>query len=253
MSSSISILKALTQAGIGSRRVAADAIRSGRVEVNGPVVESFSYPVNMNVDNISIDGQPIKLEPLQPVYLLLNKPSGVLSTTRDDRGRTTVIDILPDKYRRLGLHPIGRLDKDSTGLLLLTNDGDLTHRLAHPRFENEKEYLVSIKASLRPDEKRRLEHGIELEDGLTHPATVKGVDIRPFNYSITIHEGRKRQVRRMFKALGYRVLALKRVRMGSIQLGSLADGAICELTTHELGELMPGRSAVSKSGFTQKE
>lgn len=243
---SIPVLKALTRAGIGPRRSMADAIRSGRVQVNGKVVEDFSHPVDTDKDRILVDKHAIELKPLKPVYLLLNKPRGVLTTTSDDRGRTTVLDILPDKYRHPGLHPIGRLDKDSTGLLLLTNDGDLTHLLAHPRFEHEKEYLVSISARLSPAGKRRLEDGIELKDGTTHAAKVNEVHVKPFNYSITVHEGRKRQVRRMFKRLGYEVLALKRIRIGSVRLGDLKDGELRELTDQELSELIPGRTEIAR-------
>jgi len=169
---------------------------------------------------------------------VLNKPSGIMSTTSDERGRRTVIDILPEKYRHLRLYPVGRLDKDSTGLLLLTNDGELTNRLTHPRFEQEKEYLVSISDKLKTEEERKLEQGIELEDGLTHPAAIKEVDLPPFNYSITIHEGRKRQVRRMFESLGHPVLALKRIRLGSLNLGKLKEGEIRELSAKEVKTLL---------------
>ncbi|UCC60856.1 MAG: rRNA pseudouridine synthase [Dehalococcoidia bacterium] len=232
------ILKALTRAGVGPRRSMADAIRSGRVEVNGEVIEDFGHPVDTDMDHILIDKCPIELKPPKLVYLLLHKPRGVLTTTRDDRGRKTVLDILPTKYRQPGLHPIGRLDKDSTGLLLLTNDGDLTHRLAHPRFKHEKEYLISIRARLNPAEKRRLERGIELEDGTTLVAKVKEVHSKPFNYSITLHEGRKRQVRRMFKHLGFEVLALRRIRVGNVLLGDLPEGKLRELTSQEASELI---------------
>ncbi len=232
------LIKALAQAGVGPRRQLVDAIRQGRVKVNGKVVEDFRYPLNVETDHVSIDKQPVDLRPRQAVYLLLNKPKGVLSTTSDERGRRTVLDILPEDYRHLRLHPVGRLDKDSTGLLLLTNDGELTHRLTHPSFEHEKHYLVSINARLPASEKRRLEQGLELGDGTTHRAIVKEVQAKPFNYSITIHEGRKRQVRRMFQHLGHRILALKRVRMGSIQLGGLREGEIRELSAQEVQALL---------------
>ena len=247
--SSTPVLKALTKAGIGPRRQLADAIREGRVKVNGKVVEDFSYPVNLEMDRISIDGRLVNLKPKQKVYLMLNKPKGVMSTTSDERGRSTVIDILPENYRHLRLHPVGRLDKDSTGLLLLTNDGELTYRLTHPSFEHEKEYLVSINARLKESEKRRLEHGLKLEDGTTHRATVKEVDAKPFNYSITIHEGRKRQVRRMFEHLGLRVPALKRVRMGSIRLGDLREGEARKLSAREVSMLLGDKADGAESSF----
>ena len=236
------LLKVLTRAGIGSRRRMADAIKQGRVEINGEVVEDFSYPVNKETDRLSIDGNPIELIRQQVVYLLLNKPKGVMSTIIDERGRRTVLDIIPKKYLHLRLYPVGRLDKDSTGLLLLTNDGALTYRLTHPKFEQGKEYLVYIDSKLKPKGKRELEQGIKLEEGMTYPATVKEVKSSPpFNYSITIHEGRKRQVRRMFNALGHRVLALKRVRMGKLSLGNLKEGATLELSSREIRTLLSGQ------------
>ncbi len=145
--SSTSLLKALAEAGIGSRRWLADAIRQGRVEINGEVAEDFRCPVNVETDRILVGGRLVDLKPRKPVYLMLNKPKDVLSTTSDERGRRTAIDILPEKYRHLRLYPVGRLDKDSTGLLLLTNDGELTYQLTHPRFEREKEYLVLLDAN----------------------------------------------------------------------------------------------------------
>jgi 23S rRNA pseudouridine2605 synthase len=232
------LLKALAEAGIGSRRWLADAIKQGRVKVNGEIAEDFRHPVKVEADRISISGQSVDLKPQQLVYLVLNKPKGIMSTTSDERGRRTVLDILPEKYRHLRLYPVGRLDKDTTGLLLLTNDGELTNLLTHPRFEHEKEYLVSIARKLRPEEKRKLEQGIELEDGPTHPTVVKEIETPPFNYSITIHEGRKRQVRRMFHSLGHPVLALKRVRQGSLNLGKLKEGETRELSARETKALL---------------
>ncbi len=240
------LLKTLTEAGIGSRRWLADAIRQGRVEINGKAVEDFRYPVNVATDRVLINGQVVDLKPRKVVYLMLNKPRGVLSTTSDERGRRTVTDILPEKYRHLRLYPAGRLDKDSTGLLLLTNDGEFTYQLTHPKFEHEKEYLVLIDGRLQPGKKRELEQGIKLEDGMTYPAIVREVKGYPsFNYSITIHEGRKRQVRRMFERLGYRVLALRRIRIGSFSLGDLKEGEVRELSAREAQALLSSGSAYS--------
>ncbi|MFA5055154.1 MAG: pseudouridine synthase [Dehalococcoidia bacterium] len=237
--SSISLLKALTEAGAGPRRRMADAIMRGSVRVNGAVVSDLRHAVDIDNDRITVDGQKVDIKSRQLIYLMLNKPAGVLSTVRDERGRKTVIDILPVKYRRLGLHPVGRLDKDSTGLLLMTNDGEFTYRLTHPKFEKEKEYLLQIGAILKPHEVRALEKGIELEDGMTRGAVVRSIkSTPPFNYSITLHEGRKRQVRRMFASLGYRVIALKRVREGSVALGELGEGCVRELSVEEVGRLL---------------
>jgi 23S rRNA pseudouridine2605 synthase len=235
---SVPLLKALTEAGVGSRRRIADAIKNGRVEVNGEPVEDFRHPVNPETDRVSVYGKLVDLKPRQVVYLMVNKPAGIITTTSDERGRKTVLDILPEKYRQLRLYPVGRLDKDSTGLLLLTNDGELTYRLTHPKFEHEKEYLIHIEGSLKPDEKRKLEKGFELEDGMTYPVVVKEIKSPPpFNYSITMHEGRKRQVRRMLANLGYQVLAIKRIRMGNLNLGNLKEGATRELNPEEVRAL----------------
>jgi len=217
----------------------ADAIMKGLVRVNGVVVSDLRYAVDIDKDSVTVDGHMVDIKPKQFVYLMLNKPAGVLSTVKDERGRRTVIDILPAKYRDMGLYPVGRLDKDSTGLLLLTNDGYLTYRLTHPKFEYEKEYLVQIDCSLKTEEVRVLEEGLELEDGVTREAVVKPIrSVLPFNYSITLHEGRKRQVRRMFAAMGYRVLALQRIREGSIVLGDLGEGQVRELSAGEVGGVL---------------
>ncbi len=217
----------------------AEAIKHDRVLVNGQVVEDFRHPVNIETDLVVVDGRKINLKPEPVVTLLLHKPAGVLSTARDERGRRTVIDLLPGEYRRRRLYPVGRLDKDSTGLLLLTNDGELAYQLTHPRFEIEKEYLLHIADDLKSEAKRRLETGIRLEDGMTHPAKVKKVTSRPpFNYSLAIHEGRKRQVRRMLESLGHHVIALKRTRMGNLKLGDLPEGNLRELTARERRALL---------------
>jgi 23S rRNA pseudouridine2605 synthase len=212
------------------------------VEVNGKKVEDFRYPVNVETDRVTVSGKAVSLRPEKLVYLLVNKPRGIISTTSDERGRQAVLEILPQKLRKLRLYPVGRLDLDSTGLLLLTNDGDLTYRLTHPRFEHEKEYLVQIEGSLNPGQKKKLEEGLELEDGMTYPAVVGEVKSSPpFNYSLTIHEGRKHQVRRMFQSLGFQVHALKRVRMGNLTLGNLKEGEARELTAKEISELRASR------------
>jgi 23S rRNA pseudouridine2605 synthase len=201
----------------------------------------FNEPVDPAGDIIAIDGKRISVTAEPLVYLMLNKPKGVISSTGDKRGAKTVIDILPQKYRRIRLYPVGRLDKDSTGLIILTNDGDSTLRLTHPRFEQEKEYLVRLGQNLNPEDKIKLEKGIHLDDGKTSPAKVKILKYPPFSYSLTIHEGRKRQVRRMFAALGYRVLELKRIRLSSLRLGTLSEGEIRELTPRQIQSLKLAR------------
>ena len=232
------LLAALTRAGIGPRRRMAAVIMGGVVTVNGEVVSDLRHPVNLERDRVSIEGRSVELRPPPPLYLMLHKPAGVVCTVSDERARRTVLDILPAEYRGMRLYPVGRLDKDSTGLLLLTNDGRLAHRLAHPRFGQEREYLVQIDSRLAVGERRRLERGIELEDGLTSTAVVREVSTRPpYSYSVTIHQGRKRQVRRMFAATGHRVLVLKRIRLGPLALGALGEGQVRELSAAEAGEL----------------
>lgn len=227
------IIKLLTAAGLGSRRKMAEAIKRGVVAVNGRIIESFTEPVDPQNDSITINGKRISTQAEPNLYLLMNKPRGIVATTSDDRGEKTVLDILPEKYRNIRLYPVGRLDKDSTGLVLLTNDGDLTYRLTHPRFEQEKEYLVRFEGTLMEEDRVKLEKGIELDDGRTAPAAIHKAP-PPFNYAVIIHEGRKHQVRRMFAALGYTVLALKRVRLGKLKLGTLAEGSVRQLNPDEV-------------------
>jgi len=235
---STTLLKALTEAGIGSRRKLADAIKHGRVKVNGQIVENFRHPLNLRKDAVSVDEIQVNLMQEKHVYLMLNKPKDCVSTTSDERGRNTVLDILPPEYRHLRLYPVGRLDKDSTGLLLLTNDGNLTYQLTHPKFEHEKEYLVQLEGKLKPDDKLKIEKGIKLEEYTASPAVIREITQHPpFNYSLTIHEGRKRQVRLMFGSMGYHVLALKRIRTGNLHLGDLPEGSFRELTSKEIKDL----------------
>ena len=234
------LIKILTEAGMGSRRRMAEAIKQGNVKVNGEIAASFNHPIDPAKDRVIFNGQAVNLKPDKIICLMLNKPEDVVSTVSDEKGRRTVLDILPDKYKRHRLYPVGRLDIDTTGLQLLTNDGDLTYRLTHPRFEYEKEYLVHIKGSLKKEEKQQLERGILLEDGMTHPAKIQEVSLSPFNYSITIHEGRKRQVRRMFERLRHSVLALRRGRIGKLSLGDLKEGEVRQLSDKEMAALLNG-------------
>lgn len=235
------MLKLMLAAGAGSRRKLAELIRTGKVRVNGIVVEDFSHQINLRKDIVTIEGRGIDLKPHKLITVMLNKPAGILSTTDDDRGRKTVIDMLPARYRNKGLYPAGRLDMGSTGLLLLTNDGELTYKLTHPKYEHEKEYLIHIDGSLKVEDKKQLETGVMLEDGITHHARIRNIKSSPpFNYSITIHEGRKRQVRRMFAELGYFIFALRRIRIGNLSLGNLQEGKIRELSSVDIKKLFSG-------------
>ena len=222
----------------------AEAIKQGRVATNGVPVASFKQAIDGVRDMLTVDGKPIKIKQTEPVYLMLNKPSGVLSTTGDERGRKTVMDLLPSEYRGRSLHPAGRLDMDSSGLLLLTNDGALTYRLTHPSFEKEKEYVLTLDHELSREDKIRFEHGIELEDGLTWPTTVRESPTERKTYYVILHEGRKRQLRRMFACLGYRVTCLKRIRMGNLLLGELPEGKMKVLSQAEIATLNASKTSV---------
>ena len=230
----VTVLKALVLAGCGSRRAMAEAIKQGRIVLNGVPVASFKQEIGGARDALTLDGKPVKIKQMEPVYLMLNKPTGVLSTTRDERGRRTVMDMLPPEYGGRNLHPVGRLDMDSSGLLILTDDGALTHRLTHPRFEKEKEYVITLDREMRAEDKARFEQGLELEDGLTWPTTVRQNPAEPKSYYVTLHEGRKRQLRRMFASLGYRVTGLKRIRIGNLLLGELPAGKTRVLSKAEV-------------------
>ena len=239
------LLKSLRDGGFGSRRDLAEAIKAGRVMVNGNIAESYSMPLS-DTDVVSLDEKVVLLAPVQKVYMMLHKPLEVISSTEDSHGRRTVLDLLPESYRKFQLFPVGRLDEDTTGLILLTNDGELAYKLTHPRFEVEKEYLVAIDGGLSVTDVEKLSAGIELDDGLSAPARLKPVLERPYNYKIIIHEGRKRIVRRLFASLGHQVRALKRIRIGSLNLGSLKETDYRRLTPFELRALQTVRTPVAK-------
>jgi 23S rRNA pseudouridine2605 synthase len=228
------VIKLLTSSGYGSRRDIAEAIKKGNVTVNGERIESFTHPVDNKKDTITLDGKRLTFNKEARVYLKLNKPKGVISSTESERGEKTVMELLPREYRQMRLYPVGRLDKDSTGLVLLTNDGELTYHLTHPRFEHAKEYLVKFEGKLTDTEKKMLEKGIDLEEGKTSPARVRPVKSGEYNYSITIHEGRKRQIRRMFASLGHSVQELKRIRIGPLKMEDLEEGETRVLTAEEI-------------------
>lgn len=222
--------KVLARTGIGSRRVCDELIADGRVTVNGEVAE-LGRRVDPDRDEIEVDGVRISVaEGL--VHYLLNKPRGVVTTASDPQGRPTVVDLVPDEPR---VFPVGRLDVDTEGLLLLTNNGELAHRLAHPSFGVEKEYVAEVRGEPTPATLRRLRQGVDLDDGRTAPAKVSLVS--PTVLRVTIHEGRNRQVRRMCDAVGHPVVRLVRVRIGPLADRRLPPGEWRELTAKELRAL----------------
>jgi 23S rRNA pseudouridine2605 synthase len=222
--------KVLARSGFGSRRVCEDLIAAGRVTVNGDVAV-LGRRVDAEADRVEVDGVPVSVrEGL--VHYLLHKPVGVVTTASDPQGRPTVVGLVPSEPR---VFPVGRLDADSEGLLLLTNDGELTHRLTHPSFGVEKEYLAEVDGEPSPADIRRLREGVELEDGMTAPARVTSV--APNVLRLTVHEGRNRQVRRMCAAVGHPVLRLVRIRIGTVTDRTLRPGEWRTLTAAELRSL----------------
>jgi 23S rRNA pseudouridine2605 synthase len=229
------LAKYLAHAGVASRRVAETMIAEGRVTVAGQVVLDPARDVDEQ-HALAVDGRPIA-GPEQLVVYALNKPLGVLSTVQDTHGRPTVVSLVGDETRRL--YPVGRLDADSSGLILLTNDGALAQRLTHPSFEVPKTYRVRVGGgTVGERELAKLRTGVRLEDGMTAPAQVRQVGQGVLE--VTIHEGRNRQVRRMCEAVGHPVIALERVAFGRLKLGTLASGASRELTEAELARLRGG-------------
>jgi 23S rRNA pseudouridine2605 synthase len=223
--------KVLATRGWGSRRVCEDLISAGRVTVNGEVAV-LGRRVDPEVDTVEVDGVPVGVRP-GLVHYLLNKPRGVVTTASDPHGRPTVVELVPAEPR---VFPVGRLDADSEGLLLLTNNGDLAQRLTHPSHGVDKEYLVEVDGGAVAQGKvRSLREGVELDDGMTAPAEVSQPS--PGVLRITIHEGRNRQVRRMCDAIGHPVRRLVRVRIGTLRDPALQPGQWRELSTAELKTL----------------
>ena len=218
----------LARAGVASRRGAEELIRAGRVRVNGEVagLATFVEPR----DTVEVDGNPIEPEPL--TYVLLHKPAGVVTTARDPQGRPTVVGLVAHERRVV---PVGRLDADTTGALLLTNDGPLAHRLMHPRYEVDKVYEAEVEGAPSDDALAQLAEGVELEDGKTSPATVERLGRS--RIELTIHEGRKHQVKRMLQAVGHPVRHLHRSRYAGLMLEGLAPGEWRELTSEEIKRL----------------
>ena len=215
----------LARAGVASRRGADELIKAGRVTVNGEPGELKTF-VGAN-DVVSLDGE--RLQPQELAYVLLHKPAGVVTTARDPQGRRTVVDLVDHPVRVV---PVGRLDADTTGALLLTNDGDLAHRLAHPRYEVDKVYEVEVEGELDDAALARLREGVDLDDGRTAPAQAR--HLGPTTLELAVHEGRKHQVKRMLAAVGHPVTRLHRSRYGGLDLEGLEPGAWRELESSEV-------------------
>ena len=219
----------LARAGVASRRKADELIKAGRVTVNGEPGRLNTFVESRDV--VRLDGDPVALEPL--AYVLLHKPAGVVTTARDPQGRPTVVGLVGHSLR---IVPVGRLDADTTGALLLTNDGELAHRLAHPRYEVEKVYEADCRTRPTDAALERLRRGVELDDGPTRPARVRRLDGN--RVELAIHEGRNRQVRRMLEAVGHPVVRLHRGRYAGLTLRGLAPGEWRELRVDEAHALV---------------
>jgi pseudouridine synthase len=232
----VRLQKVLAAAGVGSRRHCEELIGAGRVEVEGQVVRRFGARVDPETQVIRVDGKRIPARQ-DIAYLAFNKPRGVLTSMSDDRGRQTIVDFLGDHAERL-FH-VGRLDYDTEGLMLLTNDGELAHRLAHPSYEVAKTYMAEVPGPVARDLGRRLQAGVELDDGVAVADKFRVVEQSGGRamVEITLHEGRKHIVRRMLAEVGHPVSRLLRTTVGPIKLGGLRPGATRDLTTKEVGEL----------------
>lgn len=228
--------KYIANCGYTSRRRAELLIQAGRVQVNGKVLTSLGTTIHPK-DVILVNGESI--QPPVPMTIVFNKPAGVITSTHDTHDRLTVMDVLPKSLRDRGVLPAGRLDQDTEGLLVLTNDGDLAHEITHPRYETEKEYEALVSGSPTPEGLGRLEKGVRIEGEMTAPAKIASVQAEgsATRAHIVIHEGKKRQVRRMFESIGHPVLYLKRVRVGGLLLGELPTGEWRELKKEEIDML----------------
>ena len=231
--------KYIATSGIASRRTVKKRIRAGLVTVNGEPVFVPGHPINVETDTVEFEGK--RVEPLtERIYLMLNKPAGYVTTRRDERGRPTVMNLvsdLPDS-----IYPVGRLDLETEGLLLFTNDGDFAYRLLHPSHEIEKTYIAWVKGVPNDDAVQCLREGVTIPSGTTVPAKVNGLKVSrdgaSTKFEVVIHEGKKRQVRMMFKAVGHPVTHLQRVRIGNLRLGNLPQGQYRFLTPGEITALM---------------
>ena len=246
--------KILSNAGVASRRAAEEMIAAGRVAVNGTIESTPGARADPEVDEVTVDGVPVLRGRYR--YFLLNKPIGFITTAHDEQGRETVLDLVP--IGDVKLHPVGRLDRESEGLLFITNDGHLTDLLTHPRYEIEKEYLVAIDAPLAERDLQRMVRGVEADGERLRAASVR-VTAAPTSTTrndlpeagawllIVLRQGRNREIRRMIQVLGRKALFLRRIRVGPVHLGNLGPGAFRELTDREVADLYAAAKRIADS------
>lgn len=234
----VRLQKYIAMSGLASRRAAETMISDGRVQVNGEKVTEQGIKVEIGADKVAVDGVPLSVTD-KKYYIMLNKPVGYVTTVKDQFERPTVIDIIKQDIDAR-IFPVGRLDYETEGLLLLTNDGDFTYRVTHPKFHMDKTYLAIVKGVLSVNSINKLRHGVKIDGFTTSPAEVEIIDTDEGRYAvrITIHEGKNRQVRKMFEAVGCTVTALRREKIGTVELGNLPVGRWRHLTSHEVNYLM---------------
>lgn len=227
--------KILAEAGIASRRKSEELILDGRVKVNGEIIRTLGYKASFD-DEILVDDKPIKKE--ETVVFVFNKPKNVISSCKDERGRTTILDYFNEPYR---LYPLGRLDYDSSGLLLVSNDGELTQKILHPKYEVEKLYEVSVNRIVTDEELIKLSKGVVLDNFKTAPCTIAVIRTNPNKKTMTLHmvlhEGKNREIRRMFESIGVKVIKLHRLMEAGIELKDLKPGEYRRLKPYELAKL----------------
>lgn len=233
----VRLQKYIAMSGKASRRSAEAMITDGRIKVNDTTITELGTKVEIGADIIKLDGKIIKPE-IKKYYIMLNKPTGYVSTVNDQFGRPTVIELIDEEIKSR-VFPVGRLDYDTEGLLLLTNDGDFTYKVTHPKFNMDKTYIATIKGGIKISGLNALRRGITIEDYKTSPAEVEILDAQKgvTTIKITIHEGKNRQVRKMFESVGCKVIELKRISIGNIELGTLPLGRWRYLTSHEISYL----------------
>jgi 23S rRNA pseudouridine2605 synthase len=228
----VRLQKYIADCGLASRRKAEELIAAGKVAVNGKIVDRLGTKIDPAKDKVEVDGAPVR--PVsKKIYLKLNKPRGIVSSCVSQRGESTICDLIKEIDERL--YPVGRLDQASEGLMILTNDGELANRLMHPRYEHEKEYLVTCRLAVTGYQLKQLQTGIVIEGARTLPARITLLGLKEF--SIVLREGKKRQIRLMMEAVGNKVVTLKRVRIKNIMLGDLKPGQYRPLTAEELKNL----------------
>ncbi|RCW61135.1 MULTISPECIES: pseudouridine synthase [Halanaerobium] len=227
--------KVMAHAGVASRRKSEEIIAAGRVKVNGQTVTEMGFKVDPEQDEIVVDGELISEEKKR--YILLNKPEGYITTVSDPEGRPTVMDLIPDLKQRL--YPAGRLDYDSSGLLIMTNDGDLTYKLTHPKKEVDKKYRVLVQGEMKEEDFKKFENGMIIDGQKTAPAKISNVNQKKdqTEFDIIIHEGRNRQVRRMAKIAGFPVVSLQRISFAFLTLNGVKEGEFRYLNDREVTKL----------------